>query len=137
MASRRSELDSHHHMQARISHTPLGKRYTCIPWPSAASRSSAFGATLARARRTARDKRAQGVLANRPPAPLGSPPPEVQRELAAAALASQRLAAQGKEVRFVTSADGRRVSVELTDAAGHPLDVIGPSALFQLLKQPD
>jgi len=34
----------------------------------------------------------------------------------------------------VTSADGR-VSVELTDATGNALDVIGPSGLFRLLAQ--
>jgi hypothetical protein len=122
-------------MQASFSHSPASTRYACIPWPSTANRSSAFGAALARARRTARAKRAQGVLASAPPPPLGTPPPEVQRELAAAVLASQRLAAQGKELRFETGADGR-VSVELTDTAGRPLGVLGPSALFQLIQQP-
>jgi hypothetical protein len=67
-------------------------------------------------------------------APFDGPPPEVQRELDAAARVSQMLAAQGRELRFVTSADGR-VSVELTDAAGQALDVIGPSGLFRLLAQ--
>jgi hypothetical protein len=44
------------------------------------------------------------------------------------------LAAQGQELRFVTAADGR-VSVELTDSAGHQLSVIGPADLFRLLRQ--
>lgn len=121
-------------MEARLDHSHIAARYACIPWPAPASRTSAFGATLARARRTARTKRAQGLLAARRRAPLDGPPPEVQRELDAAARVSQMLAAQGKELRFVTSADGR-VSVELTDTAGQPLDVIGPSGLFQLLAQ--
>jgi hypothetical protein len=36
-------------------------------------------------------------------------------------------------VRFGTGADGR-VSVELTDTAGHALDAIGPAGLFRLLE---
>jgi len=121
-------------MQARLNHRSIAPRYACIPWPATASRSSAFGATLARARRTASVKRAQGLLAGRRYALNDGPPPEVQRELDAAARVSQVLAAQGKELRFMTSADGR-VSVELTDTAGHPLGVIGPSGLFRLLQQ--
>ena len=65
---------------------------------------------------------------------LDGPPPEVQRELDDAARVSQLLAAQGRELRFVTSADGR-VSVELIDTAGRSLDVISPEGLFRLLKQ--
>ena len=61
------------------------------------------------------------------------PPPEVQREMAQAERAWQRLAAQGREVRFGTGADGR-VSVELTDMAGHPVEPIGPIGLFRLLQ---
>ena len=66
-------------------------------------------------------------------ASFGGPPPEVQRELREAERAGHNLAAQGREVRFATGADGR-VSVELTDSYGHPLDVIGPIGLFRLLK---
>jgi hypothetical protein len=121
-------------MEARLNHSRIAPRYACIPWPATASRTSAFGATLARARRTARAKRAEGVLASRRRAPLDGPPPEVQRELDAAARVSQALAAQGKELRFVTGENGR-VSVELTDTAGRPLRVIGPSDLFRLLRQ--
>jgi hypothetical protein len=121
-------------MEARLNHSRIAPTYACIPWPATASRTTAFGATLARARRTARAKRAQGVLASRRRVPLDGPPPEVQRELDAAAHVSQMLAAQGKELRFATSADGR-VSVELTDTAGHSLDIIGPSGLFRLLSQ--
>ncbi len=121
-------------MEARLNHNRIAPRYACIPWPATASRSSAFGATLARARRTARTKRAQGVLASTRRAPLDGPPPEVQRELDAAARVSQLLAAQGKELRFLTCEDGR-VSVELTDSAGHPLGVVAPSELFLLLQQ--
>ena len=108
--------------------------YSSIPWPAAARRSSAFGATLARARRTARAKRAQGVLPRTSPRAIDGPPPEVQLELDAAARVSQTLAAQGKELRFGTDADGR-VSVELTDSAGREIDVIGPDGLFRLLQQ--
>jgi hypothetical protein len=108
--------------------------YSCIPWPAAAKRSSAFGATLARARRTARAKRAQGVLPGAPRRSLDGPPPDVQLELDAAARVSQTLAAEGKELRFATGADGR-VSVELTDTTGHEIDVIGPAGLFALLQQ--
>ena len=121
-------------MEARLNHSRISLGYACIPWPATASRTSAFGATLARARRTARAKRAEGAQAAPRHASLDGPPPEVQRELDAAARVSQMLAAQGKELRFATSADGR-VSVELTDAAGHALDVIGPSGLFRLLAQ--
>ncbi len=66
-------------------------------------------------------------------ASFGGPPPEVQRELREAERAGHNLAAQGREVRFATGVDGR-VSVELTDSYGHPLDVIGPIGLFRLLK---
>ena len=53
---------------------------------------------------------------------LSGPPPEVQREMAAAALAWNDLAAQGREVRFGTGRDGR-VSIELTDSrSGRALD---------------
>ncbi|HLW96942.1 MAG TPA: hypothetical protein VKS25_16330 [Solirubrobacteraceae bacterium] len=108
--------------------------YSSIPWPTSATRSSAFGATLARARRTTRAKRAQGLLPRTRRGALDGPPPEVQRELDAAARVSQTLAAEGKELRFGTDADGR-VLVELTDSAGHEIDVIGPDGLFRLLQQ--
>ena len=65
--------------------------------------------------------------------PFEGPPPEVQREIAAAQRAWRSLAAQGREVRFEAHADGH-VSIELTDRAGHPLDEIGPLGLFRLLK---
>src|ERR1700678_3609239 len=107
-------------MEARLNHSRISPRYACIPWPATASRTSAFGATLVRARRTARAKRAQGAQGLPRHAPLDGPPPEVQRELDAAARVLQMLAAEGKELRFATSADGR-VSVELTDTAGHAL----------------
>jgi hypothetical protein len=122
-------------MTARTtSKTLTAPAYSCIPWPSAATRSSAFGATLARARRTARAKRAKGVLPRDTRGTLEGPPPEVQLELDAAARVCQTLAAQGKELRFGTGADGR-VSVELTDSAGHEVDVIGTDGLFRLLQQ--
>ena len=76
-----------------------------------------------------RARRPQELLAGR----LETPPPEVQRELAAAARACEALAAQGKELRFDRSADGR-VQVELIDVSGRPLDVT-PTGLFQLLQQ--
>lgn len=107
------------------------------PWTSPApahDRASGFGDTLKRAKRAAHAKRAQRTLMSVPAAPLDGPPPEVQREMLAAARMWQTLAAQGKELRFGQSADGR-VSVELTDSSGHALDVIGPSGLFQLLQQ--
>ena len=121
-------------MEARLDNRLGAQRQPCIPWPTASPRSGAFGATLARARRTARAKRAQIGLAPGEPTPLDGPPPEVQRELIAAARLPQTLEAQGKELRFATEADGR-VRVELTDTAGHALDVIEPSGLFALLKQ--
>jgi hypothetical protein len=106
-------------------------RRRCAPTPAAAA-SSAFADTLARAKSTARRMRARrpsGLLVGT----LETPPPEVQRELAAAARASQTLAAQGKELRFDRSADGR-VQVELIDVSGRPLDVT-PTGLFKLLQQ--
>ncbi|HVC85762.1 MAG TPA: hypothetical protein VNC12_10980 [Solirubrobacteraceae bacterium] len=108
-----------------------------MPWTSSASahdRASGFGDTLKRAKRAANAKRAQRTLMSVPAAPLDGPPPEVQREMLAAARVWQTLAAQGKELRFGQSADGR-VSVELTDTSGRALDVIGPSGLFRLLQQ--
>ena len=121
-------------MEARLDQRHPTPRYPSIPWPAAASRSSAFGVTLARARRTARVKRAErsGSVPQR--AVLGGPPPEVEAELDAAARLAQSLASQGRELRFATSETGH-VSVELTDAAGHQLDTIGPAGLFQLLQQ--
>lgn len=65
--------------------------------------------------------------------PIGGPPPEVQREMAQAERAWQELAETGREVRFGTGADGR-VSVELTDMAGHSLEPLGPVGLFRLLR---
>jgi hypothetical protein len=106
-------------------------------WPSSAAAengSSGFGDTLKRAKRAAHAKRAQRTLTSVPAPPLDGPPPEVQREMLAAARVWQTLAAQGKELRFGQSADGR-VSVELIDSSGRALDVIGPSGLFQLLQQ--
>jgi hypothetical protein len=111
----------------RISGTSRRRRATA---PVAAS--SAFADTLARAKSTARRMRArrpQELLAGT----LETPPPEVQRELAAAARACETLAAQGKELRFDRSADGR-VQVELIDVSGCPLDLT-PTGLFQLLQQ--
>ena len=107
------------------------------PWmSSAAARDGAngFGDTLKRAKRAAHAKRAQRTLVSVPTAPLDGPPPEVEREMLAAARVWQTLAAQGKELRFGQRADGR-VSVELTDTSGRALDVIGPSGLFRLLPQ--
>ncbi|MGD0386681.1 MAG: hypothetical protein ABSB73_11160 [Solirubrobacteraceae bacterium] len=117
-------------MEARIDTPALtagAPRLRLAPSPGA---TSAFGDTLLRARRTARRMRA------RRPAPPASyaPPAEVQRELAEAAIACQTLAAQGKELRFGRCPDGR-VSVELIDGSGRPVDVIGPTGLFALLAQ--
>jgi hypothetical protein len=107
------------------------------PWTGSAPAqhgASGFGDTLKRAKRAAHAKRAQRTLVSVPAAPLDGPPPEVQREMLAAARVWQTLAAQGQELRFGQSADGR-VSVELTDTSGRALDVIGPSGLFRLLQQ--
>jgi len=98
---------------------------------SAARTGGCFNDTLARARRAAAAKRAQRQFAA--PA-MDGPPPEVEREMAAAAMLWRTLAAQGKELRFGRGEDGR-VSIELTDPAGRPLDVIGASGLFRLLSQ--
>jgi hypothetical protein len=101
-----------------------------------ANASSAFAATLERARRAARAKRAQRRRSVDSSALADGPPLEVQREMAAAASVSQTLAAQGQELRFGRNGDGR-VSVELTDAAGRALCAIGPAELFRLLSQGD
>jgi hypothetical protein len=111
------------------------QRRRCAPAvPAASPAPGAFGDTLRRAKRTARRMRARRIEVDQAHAPLESPPPEVQREMARAARACQKLAAQGKEVRFDRRADGR-ISVELFDVSGRPLDVIGPSGLFRLLAQ--
>jgi hypothetical protein len=60
------------------------------------------------------------------------PPPEVQREMVQAERVWQQLAAEGREVRFGTGADGR-VSVELFDTTGRAGEPIGPVGLFRLL----
>lgn len=77
--------------------------------------------------------RAERVVMTGSVVPFEGPPPEVQREMVAAQRAWRNLAAQGREVRFGTGADGR-VSVELTDRAGDRVDHIGPIGLFRLLK---
>jgi hypothetical protein len=104
------------------------------PGAFVANGTGAFADTLARAKRAAQAKRAQRAISSSQAAALDGPPPEVQREMVAAARVWQALAAQGKELRFGRSADGR-VSVELTDTSGRALDVIGPSGLFLLLAQ--
>jgi hypothetical protein len=65
--------------------------------------------------------------------PLEGPPPEVKREMVAAELAWESLAAEGREVRFGRGKDGR-VSIELTDRTGKAVDVIRADRLFRLLK---
>jgi hypothetical protein len=107
-----------------------------MPSTAGANAPSAFAATLERAKRAARTKRAQRRALACSSALPDSPPPEVQREMAAAASVSQTLAARGQELRFGRNRDGR-VSVELTDAAGRALCAIGPSELFRLLGQGD
>jgi hypothetical protein len=126
-------------MDANINSLTPARIATAQWWmPSTASANapSAFAATLARARRAARAKRAQRRALACSNALPDSAPPEVQREMAAAASVSRTLAAQGRELRFGRSRDGR-VSVELTDTAGRALCAIGPSELFRLLAQDD
>ena len=126
-------------MDANINSLTPARIATAQWWmPSTASANapSAFAATLARARRAARAKRAQRRALACSNALPDSAPPEVQREMAAAASVSRTLAAQGRELRFGRSRDGR-VSVELTDMAGRALCAIGPSELFRLLAQDD
>lgn len=77
--------------------------------------------------------RAERVIMNGSVVPFEGPPPEVQREMVEAQRAWRNLAAQGREVRFGTGADGR-VSIELTDSAGDQVHHIGPVGLFRLLK---
>ncbi len=101
--------------------------------PPIAAAPSAFGETLRRAKRSARRMRARRS-AQEPAAALYVTTPELERELAQAALTAQTLAEQGKELRFDRSADGR-VSVALVDVSGRAPDVIGPSGLFALLAQ--
>ena len=124
-------------MEARIETTAhlagAPRRLSLVP-PIAASPPGAFGDTLRRAKRTARRMRARRAPAPPAAAALSVPPPEVERELAQAALACQALADQGKELRFDRRADGR-VSVELIDVAGCAPAVIGPTGLFALIAQ--
>ncbi|MGA2757476.1 MAG: hypothetical protein ABSF58_08990 [Solirubrobacteraceae bacterium] len=124
-------------MEARIETTARlagAPRHLSLVPPIAESGPGAFGDTLRRAKRTARRMRARRAPAPSATVALSVPPPEVERELAQAALACQALADQGKELRFDRSADGR-VSVELIDVAGCAPAVIGPSGLFALLAQ--
>jgi hypothetical protein len=130
-------IDNLRTMEANLEPTgfmPGAARRRRTPTPLTASSPSAFAETLRCAKRTARRMRARRAASNSSPTSLDAPPPEVRREMAAAARACQTLAAQGKELRFDRSADGR-VSVELIDGSGRPLDVIGPSGLFRLLQQ--
>jgi hypothetical protein len=123
-------------MEAKLEPTALvaaAGRLRRPPAPAFAEGSTAFADTLARAKRSARRMRARRPAPGSWPAAVEAPPPEVQREMAAAARACQTLAAQGKELRFDRTADGR-VSVELIDVAGCPLDLT-PSGLFSLLQQ--
>jgi hypothetical protein len=118
-----------------ITHAGIATPHWWMHSAAGANASSAFAATLARAKRAAHAKRAQrratlhSTLAD-------NPPPEVEREMDTAASVSRTLAAQGQELRFGRNRDGR-VSVELTDAAGRALRAIAPSELFQLLSQGD
>jgi hypothetical protein len=124
-------------MDANINSPTPARIATALWWmPSTAGATapSAFAATLEHARRAARAKRAQRRALAGSSALPDRPPPEVRREMAAAASASQTLAAQGQELRFGRSRDGR-VSVELTDTAGRALCAIGPAELFRLLSQ--
>jgi hypothetical protein len=107
-----------------------------MPSSAGANASSAFAATLARAKRAAHAKRAQRRASGYSSALADGPPPEVEREMDTAASVSRTLAAQGQELRFGRDRDGR-VSVELTDTAGHALCAIAPSELFRLLSQDD
>ena len=92
------------------------------PWRDAPCRRGDLGRVLARAERSLLSTSVES---------FEGPPPEVQREMVAAQRAWRSLAAQGREVRFGTRADGR-VSIELTDRSGRAVDV-GPVALFRLL----
>jgi hypothetical protein len=136
LKSEHPEFRQHQQMEVNLNpavRVSVTARRRCAPMPAGAA-SSAFAETLARAKSTARRMRARrpsGLVVGAP----DTPPPEVQRELAAAARACQALAAQGKELRFDRSADGR-VQVELIDVCGQPLDVT-PTGLFQLLQQAD
>jgi hypothetical protein len=124
-------------MEARIDSTPRASgvsRRRCSPPPATASGAGAFGDTLRRAKRTARRMRARRAASAARSAESDGPPPEVQRELAEAALACQALEAAGKELRFELRADGR-VSVALIDVAGCAPHVIAPAGLFQLIQQ--
>jgi hypothetical protein len=94
------------------------------PMPRNYRRRADLNAALARAQRAVHSGSVDA---------LEGPPPEVLREMLEAERAWQNLAAQGREVRFGTGADGR-VSVELTDTAGHALHDLGPIGLFRLLK---
>jgi hypothetical protein len=122
-------------MDANINSTTHGPSAALQWWmPSSAggNGSSAFAATLERAKRAARAKRAQRGASRRSASAFEGPPPEVEREMDAAASASRILAEQGQELRFGRDPDGR-VSVELTDTSGRALYAIGPSELFRLL----
>jgi hypothetical protein len=126
-------------MEARIEPQALAvsaSRLGHLPQPLVPSGPSAFGKTLRRAKRTASRMRARRTAAGASASisALYVPPPEVERELAQAALAGQTLAAQGKELRFERTPDGR-VVVELVDISGRPPDVIGPTGLFALLSK--
>lgn len=92
------------------------------PWRDAPCRRGDLGRVLARAERALRSPTVES---------FEGPPPEVQREMVAAERAWRSLAAQGREVRFGTGADGR-VSIELTDRSGRAV-AVGPLGLFHLL----
>ena len=106
-------------MDANINsttHGPSAALQRWMPSSAAANGSSAFAATLERAKRAARAKRAQRGASRRSVSAMEGPPPEVEREMDAAASASRTLAEQGQELRFGRDPDGR-VSVELTDTS--------------------
>ena len=120
-------------MDANINSTTHGPCAALQWWmlsPGATNGSSAFAATLERA------KRAQRGTSRRPASVFDGPPPEVEREMDAAASASRTLAARGQELRFGRDPEGR-VLVELTDTSGRALYAIGPAELFRLLGEGD
>ena len=69
------------------------------------------------------------ILENHQPS---SPPPEVQRAIAAASNAYEVLSGAGQQVHFGLDQGARAVAVELQDLAGNSLTTLSPSDALQL-----
>jgi hypothetical protein len=64
-----------------------------------------------------------------------SPPPEVERAIAAASQACDELDATGHRIHFGLEQDARSVAVELRDLRGNQLSTLTPNDALQIASE--